>query len=215
MRCFVKQWDGVPIPWSVGWLCSRRAVVHLLAGLPMWRAPVKAFSIDHVAGAWRSGPQSLHVWCCGSIAAFTGWMLGTSVVLTVALKSFSVQASLVHLPQVSWKAFMLPHLWDVAEERSWCGDRCLGLKCEKHHSCNLITGPRFQTVWMWLLVEDCYSHLDGFPRALKWWPDKTVIFFLDVVLRFLLVGAHWNFSVLGTHPLQVTCQKLEQLNYKK
>lgn len=129
----------------------------------------------------------------GTLQLSTGWMLGTSVVLTVALKSFSVQASLVHLPQVSWKAFMLPQFWDVAE-RSWCGDRCLGLKCEKHHSCNLITGPRFRTVWMWLLGEDCYSHLDDFPRALKWWPDKRVLFFLDVVLRFLLMHTETSLS---------------------
>jgi len=57
---------------------------------------------------------------CGSGAVrplrlSTAEMPGTSVVLVVTLKLFSVQASLGHLPQLSCKAFMLLHLWEEAE----------------------------------------------------------------------------------------------------
>lgn len=115
MWCFVKQRDGVPIPWSVGWLCSCKAVTRLLPGLPTYRAPEKAFSIDHVGGTWVSDLWSLHEQCCDSIAAFHGVNAGDkcstySSLKTVLSSGIFGASSAGH----SCKAFMLPQLRDVA-----------------------------------------------------------------------------------------------------
>lgn len=47
------------------------------------------------------------------------------------------------------------------------------------------------------------------------WQHSTFPFRWGTWVRCLLVEAPWNCSVPGTHPLQVTCQKLEQLKYRK
>lgn len=73
----------------------------------MYRAPEKAFSIDHVGGTWVSDLWSLHEQCCDSIAAFHGTYSSLKTVLSSGIFGAS---SAGH----SCKAFMLPQLRDVA-----------------------------------------------------------------------------------------------------
>lgn len=153
MWCFVKQQGGVRIPQSVQWLCSCKAVLHLLSGLPVWRAPVKAFSIDCVVGSWISVFWSLRERRRESIAAFHR----VNAKDRCALKLFcsgNFEASPTGQLQGFHAATPLgcgrkELVWRLV---SWS-------KMWKMHSFNSLARPEFQTVWVWLSGEYCNSHL--------------------------------------------------------